>query len=234
MGLREKGVDDHFTIGLDEDEEFSQIHRKINKKEIWRETGSSLLKKYNDFFTSNLEDLEPSELDQPNSHLISWNRTTVAIQLLTGFSRIFGEAFRLLCIRRRVIRRNKETYEIVQEVNRQRIEKVLTALALPLGVVFGLFGMIPESKIRSILLTIFQQFLIKPGSKRLDRDWAFLISPKKIGLVMSNKGKLKIIPVTALIKLYHSLDASFPLAKISEFGNFDSLTATVRETGKST
>jgi len=227
-------VDDHFTIGLNEDEEFSQIHRKINKKEIWRETDTSLLRKYNDFFTSNQEDLEPSELDQPNTHLISWNRITVAIQLLTGLSRIFGEVFRLLCVRRKVTRRNKETYEIVQEVNRYRIEKVLMALALPLGVVFGLFRMIPESKIRKILLAIFHQFLIRPGSKRLDRDWGFLISPKKIGLVMSNKGKLRIIPVATLIKLYHSLDTNFPLAKISEFGNFDSLTTTVRETGKST
>ncbi len=233
MGLREKGVDDHFTIGLNEDDEFSQIHRKINKKEIWRETDSSLLRKYNDFFRSNLEDLEPSELDQPNTHLISWNRTAVAIQLLTGLSRISGEAFRLLCVRRKVTQKNKASYEIVQEVNRQRLEKILAGLVLPLGVGFGLFRMIPESKIRSILSTIFQQFLIKPGSKRLDRDLVFLISPKKAGLVFSNKGRLKIIPFAAFIKLYDTLRANFPLSKISELGNFESLTATVKETGKS-
>jgi len=217
------GLDDHLTVGIDEREEFDQIHRKIDGKEIWRLTPESLGAEFHRFWASNSESLNPTHLDQPNSYIISWNRAAVILALMTTLFTFFSRLFRFLFVKTEMVRKKDNAYEIAPKVNKRRVERVLLALVLPLGGLFRLLGMIPETKKQRILKGLLKRFLINPTDyRRLENDWGFWISPKKMGLLrLGEKKGLKFIPVSAFAELYQKIEKSVPFGKLSEVGSFE-------------
>lgn len=219
IGLRD-GNDDHLTIGLDDNEEFVQLHRTRQRVELWRHTSDSMKEAFKSYLDTNAEAISLPEFKTQQAYFVSFRRLMVVyegLQLIASFLiNIFGR----FIVSYRVDESENGSIQLYFIVELERAKHLISGIAKPFLPFFNFLNRFPLERRGQILIPIAKKFLVKIRKDgALETDAALLFSKDKLGFLwVDKKTQTKFVSFDALFKGQQLLEDGLPFGKLKELG----------------
>ncbi len=216
------GGDDHLTVGVNAQGDFVQIHRTVDDRKVWWHTAESIQAEFKRFLRSHSEEIDESELRQPNAYVISLTRVSIVFSIMNTLTTIGISLFTRLVSVYNVSRLNDKEITVVAGVDKSKAASLMRGLLPPVVLPARLLRLLPKHVLYRMARNVLSLFLIRPKNlRRLKEDTGILLTRDRSGLLTMNRDDgLSFISFSALAELYNNVEKNLQLGKLSELGNF--------------
>ena len=231
FGPRNKGRDDHITVGFD-DGEISEAHRKVNGNEEWRVTPEGLQAEVESLVANHAGPVEFASVSKPGTYIVSFNRIRVLFAIPQALVAVaMPLLWRLIATKKVAETATGQRFEV--SVEQRKLKHLIARLGGPLSILEKLLRHLPAKVPLRVLRLVGRWTCVHPSaSAELEGGVFFVVSKDHVGLLWRvDSGALQYLPVAPLLDLYLRAERNLPMSSLSELGN--NLPGGVTFTGRS-